>query len=346
MSDLPPLPSEKLLLDQLDELIRTSPTAALVMSPGRGQIANALADRIADGNVVSWFVDSHRAELANEIADDAVQVVCQPDLPDEVIDLAVLPVLKNGEAEMNRDLIHQAWKRLKVGGELWAAVNAAQDAWLLSQLQALGPKVRCHDQPGGRVYGVRKTSDRFKQKTFDAEFTHRVDERVISVHSRPSVFSHRSVDRAAAVMIRNVAVPKGSVVLELGCGNGAVAMAAALRSETGHAYAVDCNTRAVQCVQRAAEQNGINNLTAIVNHDGRLPDLPPCDLVLLNPPYYGDFQIAEHFLVAAGIYLRPGGEAYVVTKQTQRYLEYDWSPLNLIDRTSAQSYDLLKFKKA
>jgi 16S rRNA (guanine1207-N2)-methyltransferase len=345
VSDLPPLPSEQLLIDHLASSTRSSLASAIVMSPGRGQSANALAAAFPNSKVTSWFVDLHRAERAREVTSEDVHVICQPDLPDTTWELALLPVLKTGEAEMNRDLIHQSWQRLTIGGELIAAVNSPKDTWLLNQLQALGPKVRCHDHATGRVYVVRKSSETFKPKNFDAEFTHRVDDRILSVHSRPSVFSHRSVDRAAAAMIRHAPIPEGSTVLELGCGNGAVAMAAAVRSQTGHAYAVDCNSRAVQCTERAAAQNQIKNLTAIVNHDGDLPNVPPCDIALLNPPYYGDFRIAEHFMVTAAKKLQSGGEAYVITKQTDRYLEYDWWPLEMTDRKTAQSYDLLRFTR-
>ncbi len=44
-------------------------------------------------------------------------------------------------------------------------------------------------------------------------------------------------------------------------------------------------------------------------------------MVLANPPYYADFQIAERFIEAALRNLRPEGRLVMVTKQVKWYEE-------------------------
>ena len=346
---LPPLPCEQLAMDQLASMTAQNVSDALVISPGRGQSAWLIQQRWPAANVACWFVDSHRAaqaELASHAAKTLTNVVCDTDLPDQAIDLAVLPVLKTGEAEFNRDLLQQAHVRLRLGGQLIAAVDAVKDHWLLKQMQDLFEKVHCHQSQDGWVYVGKKKSDLKKQRNFDATIDFRVDDRMMKTYSRPSVFAHRSIDTAARIMIREVTIEKGANVLELGCGNGAVALAAATRSLTGNVYAVDCNTRAVQCVRRAADLGGIGNVTAIVNHDGNLStDVQPCDLALLNPPYYGDFAIATHFVNTAIRNVCSGGKIWVVTKQADDYHDQEWHGAVFESANVIQGYDLICYRK-
>ena len=52
-----------------------------------------------------------------------------------------------------------------------------------------------------------------------------------------------------------------------------------------------------------------------------MPDRGSWDLVLANPPYYGDFTIAERFVESARLALAPGGTLLIVTKQPTWYVE-------------------------
>jgi 16S rRNA (guanine1207-N2)-methyltransferase len=320
----------------------------LVVSPGRGQVGWHAKSLCPTGDVMLWYVDAFRADQATQAASNAnanLKVVCAADLPSVPIQLALIPVLRRGEAEMTREILQQAHEQLDIGGQLIASVNNENDHWLRSQLQQLFPKVHCQRRPGGWVYQGTKLSPLKKRRSFSAEVVFRDRDRLITILTRPSVFSHRSLDGAARLLIQHGNVQPGDSVLDLGCGSGAVAIAAGLRSQTGQIHAVDCNTRAVECTRHSASRNNISNVTAVLNHDGELPQIGDCDVALLNPPYYADFGIAKHFMRTACRLLKAGGRIVVVTKQREAYHRHDWPQLELESEVEVSGYQLLKYRK-
>jgi 16S rRNA (guanine1207-N2)-methyltransferase len=111
-------------------------------------------------------------------------------------------------------------------------------------------------------------------------------------------------------------------VLDIGCGAGTVALAAACRAEGVSVHAVDSNARAVECTRRGAELNGLTNLAVELNADGNYQGAGQFDLALANPPYYSNFRIARHFLISGRQALRAGGRMLLVTKQPQWYEQH------------------------
>jgi 16S rRNA G1207 methylase RsmC len=114
-------------------------------------------------------------------------------------------------------------------------------------------------------------------------------------------------------------------VLELGCGSGAVSLAAALRAADVRVYCVDSNVRAVECTRLGAELNGLANLDArlcavesLRNGDAAENAF---DLVLANPPYFSNHRLAEIFARCAARAIKPDGTALFVTKRTAWYEE-------------------------
>ena len=108
-------------------------------------------------------------------------------------------------------------------------------------------------------------------------------------------------------------------VLDIGCGAGIVALAAALRAAGTTVHAVDSNARAIRCMQRGAELNSLDNLTTELNAIGHYAGTGTYDLALANPLYYSSFRIAQHFLTAGHEALRSGGRILVVTKHPNWY---------------------------
>ena len=344
LQPLPPLPAEQLLIDCLPDW---GGLRGLVVSPGRAQLADHLVAVRGMPYVAAWYVDLHDAAAANAVCAEGVHVLCGSDLPDsehdigevaEALDVATpksetpdgfhfdliaMPVLRRGEVEMTRELMQQAHQRLAIGGYLAVSVDNPKDQWLHEQMQALFDKVTSHRTPQGCAYWGKKTKPLKKLKDFSCQFAFRDEDsqRMIQVLTRPSVFSHRRLDPGARQLMLTAEIGPTDNVLEMGCGAGAVSLAAAFET-SGTVFAVDANARAIECTQRGAQLNGLENVQAILNADGDL-DLPVAiDLALANPPYFGDDRISQHFVDTAVGVLRPGGALLVVTKNPEWYGAY------------------------
>lgn len=299
-------------------------TRILCKTVGRGQCAAALAERLPSAEITCHFLDVYPAEDAVELTADRpnIRIECSPDLPDNEIDLFVLPISRSGEAELNRDWLQQGYEHLAIGGLLIATVDNPKDVWLHHEIEKLGKNVSRTPKRHGVTYRIRKQKPARRIRNFTSEFAFRDGERLIQVVSRPGVFSHRRIDAGARALIETMNVQPGQWVLDIGCGSGVVGLAAAGRAEGVRVHCVDSNARAIQCTRIGAECNDIHSLTTTLTAEGELlwedEDLSgQFDLALGNPPYFSRYQIAELFLQTARRGLKPGGEVIFVTKQAE-----------------------------
>ncbi|MSR56557.1 MAG: methyltransferase domain-containing protein [Planctomycetaceae bacterium] len=330
-------PAEQLLQGELPTI---DETRILCTTLGRGQFAIACAQHIVGARVVLHHFDAYLADEARRIVSESyaeltapggaggtapaaggIEIVCTPDFPDAEFDLVALPIDPRGEAELARDLLQNAHCRLREGGRLIAATSNNEDQWLHDELRKLFPKVtRCPSKPGV-LYLATKTDPLTKLKHYDCEFAFRDRERLIKAVSRPGVFNHRGLDSGARALINTMQVGDNARVLDIGCGSGVVAFAAACRAADVSVTAIDSHARAIDCTRRGAALNELSNIATILNATGETDAAGTFDLVLGNPPYYSDFRIAEVFLQAARNSLRPGGTVLIVTKALEWYLE-------------------------
>ncbi len=109
-------------------------------------------------------------------------------------------------------------------------------------------------------------------------------------------------------------------VLDLGCGSGAVSIAAAARAADVRVDCIDSNPRAIESTLWAAERNSIK-LTATLDCDGASVERAAYDLVLTNPPYYSGFRLARLFVDIATRAINPQGRLLIVTKTPQWYAD-------------------------
>jgi 16S rRNA (guanine1207-N2)-methyltransferase len=306
--------AEQLLVEEIPSI---AAARILCTSLGRGQFAQVAANYLPGADVLCHFLDMYLAAQAVEhcgSGERLPQIVCAADFPEGPFDLVAIPVDPRGEAELTRDILQAGHERLTIGGRLLSATSAVDDQWLHGELRKLFEKVTRAPMESGVVYRATKTAPLKKHKNFECEFAFRDQGRLIRAVSRPGVFSHRSLDAGARALINTMTVRPGDRVLDLGCGSGVVALAAAARAENVAVVAVDSHARAVECTKRAAALNQFQNFSAILNAEGDAPGPGTFDLVLGNPPYYSDYRIAEIFLQCARRALKPGGEAMIVAK--------------------------------
>lgn len=314
---------------------------------GRAQAARALAAERPDASVTAWFLDLFQHDLAHDaIAEErgtgTVRLVCAPDMPDDPLDLVVLPMASGGEAELSREILQQALVRLRPGGRLVAATDNPRDRWLHEQLAATGERVRVRPGEDAIAYVVEKTHEPAKVRDFSAEVVFRDRGRLLTAFTRPGVFAHRKIDPGARRLLDAVDVAPDTRVLDIGCGSGCVALGMAARDPTVVVHAFDSAARAVECVRRGAAVNGLPNLTVALEARGRAPDPGTWDLALANPPYYADFRIAALFVEAARGALAPGGTLLVVTKQPTWYLEHLPGQWDAVAREEVKHYHVIE----
>ena len=323
---LPARPAEAHAL----EVAQALPGARVVCTTaGRGQAAAALALARSDARVTAWFLDLHQHDLAVAAWGDrpaGLESVCAADMPPGPYDLAVVPLAKDGEAELSRDILQAALVNLAIGGRLVTAIDNPRDTWLREQLADTGETVRVRPAPGPKpqtvCYIVEKTREPARVRDFTCEFVFRDRERLLRAESRPGVFAHRRIDPGARHLLNAVDVAPDTRVLDIGCGSGCVTLGIAARDRSVHVHAFDSAARAVDCTARGAAINGLENISVALESGGLVPDPGSYDLALANPPYYSDFRIAELFVDAAWKALAPGGTLLIVTKQPTWYVEH------------------------
>ncbi|MGO9110496.1 MAG: class I SAM-dependent methyltransferase [Thermoguttaceae bacterium] len=314
-------PQEQLLIDALDAF---SPGRILCTSQGLAQLAAAAARGFPSAAVYCHYLDLYRAEKArrhagNDLAN--LSLGCSSDFPSQPVDLAALPMSAQGEAELTRELLQEAYQRLEAGGVLITSTDNQRDRWLHEEMRKLFATVTRRESSLGAVYLARRDRPLKRAKTFACEFAFRDRGRLIRAVSRPGVFSHREVDPGARRLMAAMEIAAGDRVLDMGCGSGTVSLAAAFRAEGVNVVAVDSHARAVECTALGASRNGLSNIT--VEHSACGPHCGPgtVDVVVANPPYYAGFSIARFFLETGHAALRPGGRIYVVSKRPQWYAE-------------------------
>ena len=321
-------PAEQLLIEEIPAV---SESRILCTSLGRGQFAQLAASYFPQAQVTCQFFDAYLAREAIQHCgagqgggEGKPCVVCAADFPDGPFDLVAIPVDPRGESELTRDLLQSGHDRLAAGGRLFSATSNCDDQWLHGEMRKLFDKVTRRTMDDGVLYLATKTASLKKHKSFECEFAFRDQQRLIKVISRPGVFSHRSLDGGARALMNTMAIGDGDRVLDLGCGSGVVAFAAAFRAPRVAVIAVDSHARSVECTARGAALNNLDNVTAILNADGleqggAAPGSGTFDVALGNPPYYSDYRIAEVFLQGAKRSLKPGGKVLIVAKSYAWY---------------------------
>ena len=96
------------------------------------------------------------------------------------------------------------------------------------------------------------------------------------------VFNHGELDWGTRVLIENAQVPTGGVLLDLGCGGGAIAVALAKLRPNAEVWAVDVNERAIEVARRSVRLNDLSNVRVVTVGD--VPAELQFDAIWSNPP--------------------------------------------------------------
>lgn len=137
-----------------------------------------------------------------------------------------------------------------------------------------------------------------------------------------SVFSREGLDGGTRLLLRNFPriAPEVRSIIDLGCGNGILGIAAALRAPEAQVYCVDESFMAVWSAREGFKANELGGRGYFLTGDG-LEDFEKAsaDLILFNPPFH--YQNAQTLEIAYRLFdqarevLKPEGELWVVANR-------------------------------
>jgi 16S rRNA (guanine1207-N2)-methyltransferase len=129
-----------------------------------------------------------------------------------------------------------------------------------------------------------------------------------------SVFSTKRVDLGTRVLIEAMQLPEEGCVLDIGCGYGAIGIAAAKFNPQLRVVMTDVNRRAVLLARQNAERNHARNVEV---HQGNLyqPVQNQCfDCILSNPPVSAGMKTVLALIQGAPAFLSCGGTLQMVVR--------------------------------
>lgn len=366
-------PALRLLLEADEE----SGDKALLILAGEGALAAAFSPRFAEvhchnayhpqhaaamaalrdsglGNVRCLLGDIPSADRQGNTAgtqDPSETMLSAIHYPEGTFDCVVFR-LGRGTALVNAALA-EAFRLLKVGGVLLVAGHNQEG------IKSFARRAEAHFggmeilaiKSGCRLLRFRKESPAPAEAVEDPRYFHPVVLELpyktlggngaggtIAYLTKPGIFAYRATDPGTAFLARHLPSCAGKSVLDLGCGSGALSLAA-FALGAADVLATDTSAIAIACAERNFAETGLAGRTlcadlaeGAVNADPAqgAGNLDPAqvigggfDIVLTNPPFHKDgetdYGLPGRVLEAIHRNLKPGGEAYLVANQ---FLDY------------------------
>ena len=131
------------------------------------------------------------------------------------------------------------------------------------------------------------------------------------------VFARGGLDRGTELLIEALDLGPCELVLDLGCGTGAIGLAAARLSEGGHVVLTDINARAVRLARDNLRANGVAN-AEVRQGDLYAPVAGMAfDHIVSNPPLRAGRPVVDRIVSEAPAHLLDGGHLWLVARTRQ-----------------------------
>lgn len=114
-----------------------------------------------------------------------------------------------------------------------------------------------------------------------------------------SVFSVKRVDLGTRLLIESMTLPESGFVLDVGCGYGAVGIAAAVFNRKLHVVLTDVNRRAVFLARQNAERNHASNVEVRQGNLYEPVEALTFNCILSNPPVSAGMKTVEALIRGA-----------------------------------------------
>ncbi len=308
-------------LTELFPVVADKVVPPVLVALGSPWPATQLVAAVGGKEAVCYQMDVFTAErLRGKLTQEGLtaEVVTAPDLWDlpARFRTVLFPAAARSDRDLKIDVVEQGFHVLEEGGLFITLSEYEKDV----QFAKWHKKVfgKCGESPRSKVgmaFWSTKHGDHPRRRhevTFHAKVG---DGPSMTFASWPGTFSYGRMDNGSRAMLEVAEVRPGDHILDMGCGNGAVGcLASAAAGPTGRVTFVDSNVRAIALADKNAKANGVPNYRLVTT--ATLGDLEAdgFDVVLANPPYYANSEVARMFITSSRDLLKPGGRFYLVTK--------------------------------
>ncbi len=133
----------------------------------------------------------------------------------------------------------------------------------------------------------------------------------VTFHTESGIFSINKVDKGTEVLVTHCQIPNNALVLDLGCGYGAVGIAIAKAHFDARIECCDINMRAVNICKKNIAKNQLTNIK-VYHSDIYSKVRDKFDVILTNPPFSAGRAICYAFIDGAKKHLKLGGSLQLV----------------------------------
>jgi len=156
-----------------------------------------------------------------------------------------------------------------------------------------------------------------KSKRRPAEIHVAVRSHSFSFQTDTGVFSRKEIDRGTELLLAALEIGPCELILDLGCGYGALGIVAARLSEGGHVILTDINERAVGLARKNIAANGIANAEVRLGDRYEPVRDMAFDHIVCNPPIRAGRAIVDRIVSEAPRHLLNGGKLWLVARTRQ-----------------------------
>lgn len=170
----------------------------------------------------------------------------------------------------------------------------------------------------------------------ELRFVHRGT--MLSFQVDRGIFASTALDPGTDLLIGVLDPAPTDAVLDLGCGWGAIGIAAARLAPRGRVVLTDVNRRAALLARSNLRRNRITNAEVRIGAGYRPVASERFDLIATNPPYHAGRELILELLRQAPEHLTTSGRLLLVGKGSQGILFYQswlaerWGSVEVLDR--------------
>ncbi|MCD6576371.1 MAG: class I SAM-dependent methyltransferase [Nanoarchaeota archaeon] len=160
-------------------------------------------------------------------------------------------------------------------------------------------------------YFVKKPKSKKKEYKFQAN----INGIPLTFITASGIFSPRKIDLGTLTLITYMQFRRGDKILDLGCGYGAIGIAAAKMCPSCKVTLVDINERAVECAKKNIKINNVSNATAKQSFFFSALKNEKFNVILLNPPQTAGLEVCYKLIEGAYEHLKEGGSLQMVVRK-------------------------------